>query len=125
MKSRPKPPRKHIATGKKRGGAAPRNSEGLTPKQRLDSAKADAQEFINRREREKWQTREEYDKGEQEKSEMIQADLYARLPSDLQSRLSGKVFTPAEVRAIVRECVDAMVREWVKGGAAPEASIPA
>lgn len=93
----------------------PRNSEGLTPKQRLDTAKAEAQEFENKRNREAWQTRAEAEAAAQETAEVIQADLYGAVPLALAGKLSGRVFTPAEVRQIVRAEIDAAVRQWVKG----------
>jgi hypothetical protein len=100
-----------------------RFEDGLTPKQRLDTAKAEAQEFENRKNRENWQTREQAEAAAQQTAETIQSDIYGTLPLDLAAKLSGKAFTPAEVRAIVRTSVDLMVRQWVKGGGVSEKAI--
>lgn len=99
-----------------RGGyAGVRNEQGLTPRQRLDAAKAEEQEFENKRKRENWQTREDAEAAAQETAEIIQGDLYGTIPLALSVKLSGRVFTPMEVRQIVRAEIDAAVRQWVKG----------
>ena len=92
-----------------------RFEDGLTPKQRLDTANAQLRELEFRRETEKWQTKEEAERIAQETAEIIQADLYGALPLSLAGKLSGKVFTPTEVRQVVRAECDLMVRQWVKG----------
>ena len=101
----------------------PRNQDGLTPKQRLDTANAIAREFANRREEEKWQTREEAEAIAMQTAEIIQADLYGTVPLALAGKLSGRVFTPAEVRQIVRAEMDSVIREWVKGDRVSEKAI--
>jgi hypothetical protein len=92
-----------------------RFEDGLTPKQRLDTANAIAREFQNRREEEAWQTKAQAEAIAQETAEIIQADLYGTLPLSLAGKLSGRVFSPGEVRTVIRAEVDAMVKEWVKG----------
>lgn len=101
-----------------------RDAEGRTPRQRLDMARAEAVEFENKRQREKWQTKEEAVAKAQEAAEMIQGDLYGTIPLALAGKLSGRVFTPAEVRIIVRAEVDAMVRGWIRGEYVSASSIP-
>jgi hypothetical protein len=96
---------------------------GLTPKQRLDTAKAEAQEFENKRDRENWQTRDQAETAAQETAEIIQADLYGTLPLALAGKLSGRAFTAPEIRIIIRNEIDGMVRQWVKGERVSEASI--
>ena len=95
--------------------AIARFEDGLTPKQRLDTANARLRELEFQRETEKWQTREQAEAAAQETAEVIQGDLYGTIPLALAGKLSGRVFTPAEVRAIIRAEIDAAVREWVKG----------
>ena len=109
--------------GKRGGYRMPRNADGLTPKQRLDTAKAEAQEFENRRKREEWQTRADAEQAARETAEIIQSDLYGTIPLALAGKLSGRAFTPGEVRAIVRMEIDSAVRNWVKGGRVPPESI--
>ena len=92
-----------------------RFEDGLTPKQRLDTANARLRELEFQRETEKWQTREQAEAAAQETAEVIQGDLYGTIPLALAGKLSGRVFTPADVRAIIRAEIDAAVREWVKG----------
>ena len=101
-----------------------RDANGQTPRQRLDAARAEAVEFDNRRKRENWQTREEAEAAAQETAEIIQGDLYGTIPLALAGKLSGKVFTPAEVRNIVRAEVDSAVRAWVRGERVPAEAIP-
>ena len=116
MKTKPKPKTGAKPVRNRGGYAGPRDVKtGLTPRQRLDTAKAEAQEFNNKRERESWQTREQAEAAAQETAEVIQGDLYGTIPLALAGKLSGRVFTPAEVRAIIRAEIDAAVREWVKG----------
>lgn len=116
--------RKH-KTGYERGPYnKTRGKDGMTPRERLDTAKADAQEFQNRREEERWQTREEAEAAAQETAEIIQGDLYGTIPLALAGKLSGRIFTPAEVRAIIRAEIDAAVREWVKGERVSKDAIP-
>lgn len=111
-------------SSKYKGYAGPRDkATGLTPKQRLDTAKAEAQEFENRKNLESWQTREQAEAAAQQTAETIQSDIYGTLPLDLAAKLSGKVFTPAEVRAIVRTSVDLMVRQWAKGGGVSDKAV--
>jgi hypothetical protein len=111
---------------KKRGGyQLPRNTEGNTPRQRLDAARAEAVEFENRRKREHWQTREEAEAAAAETASIIGSDLFGTLPLELAGRLSGRVFTPAEARLIVRAAVDSMVRAWIRGERVSASSIPA
>ena len=106
------------------GYAGPRDlATGLTPKQRLDTAKAEAQEFENKRDRENWQTRDQAETAAQETAEIIQADLYGTLPLALAGKLSGRAFTAPEIRIIIRNEIDGMVRQWVKGERVSEASI--
>ncbi len=101
-----------------------RDASGQTPRQRLDAARAEAVEFENRRKRENWQTREEAEAVAQETASIISGDLYSTIPLALAGKLAGKVFTPAEVRNIVRAEVDAAVRSWIKGERVPASSIP-
>jgi hypothetical protein len=123
------PTKPHLArkhkTGYERGPYnKTRGKDGMTPRERLDTAKADAQEFQNRREEERWQTREEAEAAAQETAEIIQGDLYGTIPLALAGKLSGRIFTPAEVRAIIRAEIDAAVREWVKGERVSKDAIP-
>ena len=103
--------------------AIARFEDGLTPKQRLDTANARLRELEYRREEEKWQTREEAEAIAQETAEIIQGDLYGTVPLALAGKLSGRVFTPAEVRQIVRAEMDGVIREWVKGDRVSEKAI--
>lgn len=127
MKKTTKPEPKPVIkpkTGYERGPYNKRRGhDGLTPRERLDTAKAEAQEFDNRRERERWQTREQAEAAAQETAEVIQGDLYGTIPLALAGKLSGRVFTPAEVRAIIRAEIDSAVREWVKGERVSEKAI--
>jgi len=130
MKNNPKINKKTVklaqkpATGYERGPYnKKRGEDGLTPRERLDTAKADAQEFENRKNLESWQTRAQAEAIAQETAEIIQADLYGTLPLSLAGKLSGRVFTPAEVRQIIRAEVDAVVKEWVKGDRVSEKSV--
>ena len=127
MKKKTKPAPKLVIkpeTGYKRGPYNKRRGpDGMNPRERLDTAKAEAQEFNNKRERERWQTREQAEAAAQETAEVIQGDLYGTIPLALASKLSGRVFTPAEVRAIIRAEIDAAVREWVKGERVSEKAI--
>lgn len=117
MKTSKKPSKQYI---RKPG---PRDSNGMTPRNRLDIAKAEAQEFENKRERERWQTREQAEQAAQETAEIIQGDLYATLPLALAAKLAGRSWTAAEVRIAVRDEVDAIVRGWVKGERVSEKAI--
>lgn len=96
----------------------------LTPKQRLDLAKAEAQEWENRKNNEGWQTREQAEAAAQETAEVIQGDLYATLPLSLAPKLSGRIFTTQEVREVVRSEVDAMIRQWIKGERINDKALP-
>ena len=106
------------------GYAGARDESGLTPNQRLLVAKAEAQEFENQREREKWRTKEDAEARDQDTRELIQADLYSTVPLSLAGKLSGKIFTPAEVRLIVRNEIDIIIRQWRKGERIPEGCTP-
>ena len=99
------------------------DADGISPHDRLDIAKAEAQEFENRRERESWQTREQAEAAAQETAEVIQSDLYGALPLALAGKLTGRIFTAPEVRQIVRAEIDLMVRQWVKGERVSERAI--
>ena len=77
-----------------------------------------------RKDREAWQTRAEAEAAAQETAEIIQGDLYGTVPLALAGKLSGRVFTPAEVRQIVRAEIDATVRQWVKGERVSAEAIP-
>ena len=101
-----------------------KNPNDLSPKERLDTANAIAREFANRREEEKWRTKEEAEARDQDTRELVQADLYSTLPLSLAGKLSGRVFNPGEVRQIVRAEVDVIVREWRKGERIPDGCIP-
>jgi hypothetical protein len=101
-----------------------RFDNGLTPKQRLDTANARLRELEYKREVEKWRTREEAEAIDQETAEIIQGDLYVTLPLSLAGKLSGRSFTPAEVIQVTRAEVDGLVRQWIKGERVPESSIP-
>ena len=91
---------------------------------RLTKAQASREEFEDRREREKWQTKEEAEATAQQVAETIQSDLFGTLPLELAGKLSGRVFTPYEVRAVVRSAVDGMVRAWIRGGGIPPDAVP-
>jgi hypothetical protein len=92
-----------------------RFQDGLTPKQRLDTANARLRELEFQRETEKWQTRADAEQAARETAEIIQSDLYGTIPLALAGKLSGRAFTPGEVRAIVRKEVDAAVHSWIIG----------
>ena len=128
MKKTTKPEPKPVIkpkTGYERGPYNKRRGpDGLTPRERLDTAKAEAQEFANRRETEKWRTKEEAEARDQDTRELVQADLYSTLPLSLAGKLSGRVFNPGEVRQIVRAEVDVIVREWRKGERIPDGCMP-
>jgi hypothetical protein len=125
MKNKPKIKRiKGVKAGTIRG---PYNKTvdhtGYTPLERLNIAKAEAQEFENLREREHWQTRESAEAAAMETAEIIQGDLYGTIPLALSGKLSGRVFTPQEVRVIVRSEIDFAVKSWVKGERVSELAI--
>ena len=101
-----------------------RDNTGRTPRQRLDAARAESVEFENRRKREHWQTREAAEAAASETASIIQSDIYGTLPLELAGKLSGRIFTPAEVRLAVRASVDTMVRGWIAGERVPKSSIP-
>jgi hypothetical protein len=101
-----------------------RFEDGLTPKQRLDTANARLRELEFQRETEKWQTRADAEQAARETAEIIAADLYGTIPLALAGKLSGRAFTPGEVRAIVRAEVDSAVKNWVKGERVPPESVP-
>jgi len=125
VKANPKPAIQQPAKGRKRGPYnKTRDAFGLSPRDRLDTAKAEAQEFENRRNREAWQTREQAEIAAKETAEIIQSDLYGTILLALAGKLSGRVFTPAEVRAIVRAEVDSAVQNWIKGDRVPKESGP-
>jgi len=115
---------KLTVTKKPLGYQGYRDDTGRTPRQRLDAARAESVEFENKRKRENWQTREEAEAASQQTAEVIQGDLYGTIPLALAGKLSGRVFTPAEVRNIVRAEVDAAVRCWIRGERVPASSIP-
>jgi hypothetical protein len=122
MKPKPKPKIKR--SGKAYGSLDGfRYSDGMTPRQKLDHLKAMTLQRAMKREDEEWQTRDEAERFAQETAELIQSDLYGTIPLALAGKLSGRVFTPQEVRLIVRAEVDAAVREWVKGGRVSEAAV--
>lgn len=121
MKNNPKIKPVGVQPGTKRG---PYDTDSDSPFKRLAAAKAEAQEFENKREREKWQTREEAESAAQETAETIQSDLYSTLPLALAGKLSGRIFTAPEVRLIIRNEIDGMVRQWVKGERVSDKAIP-
>jgi len=120
-----KQPKAKINPDKRAAGkySIARFKDGLTPKQRLDTANAQLRELEFKRETEHWQTREAAEQAAQETAEIIQSDLYATLPLSLAGKLSGRVFTPAEVRQVIRDAVDLMVRSWIIGERVSEKAI--
>lgn len=108
-----------------KGYAGPRDADtGLTPRQRLDVAKAEAQEFENRKNCESWQTREQAEAAAQETAEIITGDLFGTLPLALAGKLAGKTWTAPEIRLAVRAEVDAIVRAWVIGERVSAKALP-
>jgi hypothetical protein len=101
-----------------------RDSKDQTPRQRLDAARAEAVEFDNRRKRECWQTKEQAEAAAQETSEIISGDLFGTIPMNLAGKLCGRIFTPQEVRVIIRNEINECVKLWIKGDRVPESSIP-
>ena len=104
--------------------AVARFKDGLTPKQRLDTANARLRELEFQIKTEHWQTRADAEQAARETAEIIQSDLYGTIPLALAGKLSGRAFTPGEVRAIVRDEVDSAVKNWVKGERVPPESVP-
>ena len=68
--------------------------------------------------------REDVEAADREAAEIIRSDLGFGLPSTLATQLSGKVFTPAQVKDIVVDAVREMVGRWHKGGQTTKEAVP-
>jgi hypothetical protein len=123
MKAKPKAKPKEDRKGRQYGTDGFRYADGMTPRQKLEHLKAVDLQRRMKREDEHWQTRADAEQAARETAEIIQSDLYGTIPLALAGKLSGRAFTPGEVRAIVRAEVDSAVRNWVKGGRVPLESI--
>ena len=107
-----KPPRKHVATGNQPGGAAPRDKDGLTPRQRLDSIKAAREAWQFQRERALYISREDVDRTDKEFAEILMSDLTA-LANIAGARVAGKKLTIVQAREIITGVIREMCQRWI------------
>lgn len=92
--------------------AIARDTEGMTPKQRLDSLKADAQELENKVRRGELLERDEVERAHAEMREVLRSDLVGALPLRLAGELSGRKMNPQSIRAAVLAAVSDMLKSW-------------
>ena len=94
----------------------PESLSSLRPRERLDAIHA-MQALLDFRVRQgQLVEADAVETGHAEMREVIRNDLIGTLPLRLASELSGRTFTPQEVRAIVLTAVRDTIRSWGKGG---------
>jgi len=101
-----------------------RDKDGMTPRQRLDTRKAELAEIELAEKRGQLIPRAQVEASDQEAAEIIRMDLGYGLPSALASRLAGQAYTASEVRGIVMDEVRAMVARWHRGGSVVAEAVP-
>lgn len=90
------------------------NLAALRPRERLDAIHA-MQAMLDLQVRKgELVEKSEVEAGHAEMRELIRNDLVGSLPLRLAGELSGRVFAPAQVRAIVLAGVRDMIRGWAK-----------
>ena len=92
--------------------AVVRDDEGLTPRQRWEKLKGDAQDLENQKRRGELLERREVEKAHAEMVEVLRSDLVGALPLRLAGEMSGRKMTPQEVRAAVLAAVNDMLASW-------------
>lgn len=107
--------RKHVATGQKRGGAAPRNDEGYTPRQKLDAIKAQSAYIDLQVKRGQMVLKSEVDARDAADNEVLLSKL-KELSVNLPAKLSGRVFSSHEAKRIIDAAISEMVNDLRKGG---------
>lgn len=92
-----------------------RGADGQTPRQRLDSAKADLTEHQLEVARGKYIEKAMVDQQRRECAEQASADLRHTLPLGVSEELAGKV-DPGVARDAVRRVVERIIVGWQQGG---------
>jgi len=110
-----KPKRKHVRTGKKRGGAAPRDDDGFTPRQLVDCRRAELLRLEIAEKNRDLVLRSAVLADRRADAEVVQSDLYGALPARIATEIAGRKLNAAEVKAAVLRVVDELVAGWISG----------
>ena len=95
---------------------APANLAGMAPRTKLDAVRAMHALLDYKTRLGQLLEAADVEAGHAEMREIIRNDLIGSLPLRLATELSGRVFQPAEVRAIVLGVVRDVIRGWQKAG---------
>ncbi len=107
--------KKHEIKKKKSGGyRGQRNENGLTPRQLLDSRKAELLQMEILQKQGELCRKDEVLAGLKEAAEVIQSDLYGTLVSKLVSALAGRKTPPSRFHEACTAIVDEIVKSWEK-----------
>lgn len=101
-----------------------RDADGMTPKERLETRKAELAELELAEKRRQLMKVSDHDAQEAEAAEIIRNDLGYQLPSALASALSGRVFTAQEVKRVSLDLIRAIIRRWNDGGQINKEAVP-
>ena len=93
-----------------------RDENDMTPRQRLDSLKADAQALANRIREGELCERTDVEAAHAEMREVLRSDLLGALPLRLAGELADRKQSAPQVRAVVLRAVNAMVASWSDAG---------
>ena len=92
----------------------------MTPKERLETRKAELAELEIAQKRGELIKRSEVEAEQQECAEVLGSDLYGALPPRIAGLLAGRTLTAPEIRKVVLECIDEMVAGWVTSEIVPK-----
>ena len=101
-------------TNKGGGYRLPRDSEGMTPRQRLDTARAKIAEIELAEKRGELVAKSEIDRKLAADAEVVKSDLLHTLPQSIAGHAIALKCDQSALREVAKKCVIEIMQQWQK-----------